>query len=622
MNRLHKLIALEKTFFDKRLVKLLSLCFVVTVYTVLVGRHINPIEPGMFDIHDETQAGRIEVFAQNIGLGQIPPRIGAQYSWNLGFPVFNYYAPTPYWIGSFFYMLTQDAVSSLKWAFLASLVSMLITMFFFVKHYFGWYVGLVTGILWATSPYTATEVVIRGNLGELWWMAFFPLSLLWFIKLSEERTMANFFFSSVSLFLLFTVHNLFSLASLGLFLVLSLLFKNKLLGLLTIICGLLLGSYFLIPATLEIANVQAREVSSIFNYNEHFLCLHQLWSTPAWNSSGVSTKGCDDLMPFILGKIHIILGILGLVFFFFATLISFRKKSFFSLSIIKTIFEEKHNDINKTFLFVFALVGLLSLLLVLEISKPVWDLFSFILELYQFPWRFNLFILFTLCLFGGYFIYNLGRFIPICVLSIFFAVGLVTINEKYFIKLLNDPKEYRSTYASEFYYTHKIAYNFREYISSKANYDVWYEYHPLWGSSSFKPVTQPFEVDSSKVTYKLIEDSLFYDEFVIDQSANITINKHYLPNWVILVNGEKIIPGQFDDLGRPIVAVEDNSNVIVKFQQTHIQHLSNTLTLIMLISLVFMSSQKRKTLIAGTTHFVHAYKESVQTIMKFKTNQL
>lgn len=586
---LHRITLFEQAWLSRRPIKIISLILVLLVYIVLIGRHINPFDPGMFDFHDETQPARIMVFAENLALGQIPPRVGTEMSWNLSFPVFNYYAPTPYWISSMFFLFTQDAVLALKWSFVTALLTMLITMFLLLRPYFGWYPALLGGIVWATSPYTAVQIVIRGNLGEVWWMALFPLGLFVFIRLFQNPTVVRFVIACIVLSLVFTVHNLFSVLSLGIFLVLGLLLSRRIVLIASIVTGLFLGAYFLIPAILELGYVQARDLAVLYDYKNHFLCLHQVWQMAAWNI-GVSLAGCEDTMPFIIGKGPIILGVTGLLVFIIFVVWKLRKQSFQLLMIKKRLVQLQYPSHSLyLFLSLTGLLGITSLFMTLQESKLIWILFEPFLEIYQFPWRFLTLTLFALAVFTGYLFFQFKQKLPVLAICVLTCFALVAINQKYFIKPMYDPEEYRDFFASRAYVLIQSAYNFREYLTVKADYDVWYSHHPIWGENTFSPRKNPFELpDDSTTGVDIITDEQMYEAFIVNSADTITINKHYIPNWIITIDGQEVIPTEFDDFGRPVFTVDAGTEVTVFYRQTFIQQLSNFISVAFAVGLIVL----------------------------------
>ncbi len=108
-------------------------------------------------------------------------------------------------------------------------------------------------------------------------------------------------------------------------------------------------------------------------YNDHFVCLAQLWSSQ-WGFGG-STNSCIDGLSFQIGKIHLLFGVIGLVLLF----IKSRYQKVLLFTLLGTVF---------------------SAIMLLQISQPIWESLS-ILHYIQFPWRYLQFIGFFLSLTGG-----------------------------------------------------------------------------------------------------------------------------------------------------------------------------------------------------------------------------
>ena len=217
---------------------LLSACFLLLLY--ITQPSLNPLDNTMFDFHDLTQAGRINQFALNLSEGQIPPRLAPEFSFNQGFPLFNFYAPFAYWVTTSINLLGVSVMSSLRLSFFLAFTFSFFTMFTLLRRLFNFLPSLLGATLYVTSTYFATEIMIRGNLAETWYLALLPLSLSLLISNSKKFTRKSFFFTTIILFFIFTVHNVFSLLSVGLFIVFSLLLPNKRINFVTIALALLL----------------------------------------------------------------------------------------------------------------------------------------------------------------------------------------------------------------------------------------------------------------------------------------------------------------------------------------------------------------------------------------------
>ena len=114
---------------------LISIVLTITVI-LTIGRDLLPFQNSMFTSHDSSQPARIVEFVYNIQHLQLPPRIAPHWSFGLGFPVFNFYAPTAYWITSLINIIGLSVIDSLKLSYLLSMVLASIGMYLFLKNFF------------------------------------------------------------------------------------------------------------------------------------------------------------------------------------------------------------------------------------------------------------------------------------------------------------------------------------------------------------------------------------------------------------------------------------------------------------------------------------------------------
>ncbi|KKP67823.1 MAG: hypothetical protein UR68_C0018G0019 [Candidatus Roizmanbacteria bacterium GW2011_GWA2_35_19] len=522
----------------------------------------------MFDFHDETQAARIQQFTLNLRNLQIPPRIAPQFSFDLGYPVFNYYAPFPYWVTSAIHLAGFDIADSTKISFLFAIVIGFIFMFLFLNLFNGFFPSLLGAALYSTSPWLAVEIFIRGNLGEVWFMGLMPLVFYLIYKNRKYSSPLIFLMTTLFLGFILTSHNILSLIFLPVVFIYILLLENKLKNLLSLFLAFAISSYFFIPAVLEIGFTQAMTIAKNTSYTSHFLCLSQIWTTPSWGYGG-STPGCtDDGMSFMLGKPQILFFLVGLttLFAYLKRIEYFRLILFFGLGTFLAIFLTLYQS---SFLFGF--------------FKPIFSLF-------QFPWRFLSFALFGLAFIAGQLqiptkYKKLALILIIPVFAVFFY------NAKFFTKLMLSKEKYNLEFLSNVYISQRVAYKVSEYLPSAASYKSWLELEPQKNSQEIK---DPTLVDYNFVSafdggsIKTIKNEPFVKQ-AETKSKKILVDIHYLPYWKILINGNDYIPTVFDKLGRPIIDLVGKSVITVKYQQTPVEVFSNiftTLSFALLLAMV------------------------------------
>lgn len=513
----------------------------LTIVIFVLGAQLLPITRNMFEFHDQTQAARIEQFTVNLQNLQIPPRVAPDFSYGMGYPVFNFYAPFAYWVGGALSLIGLTTIGALKVSFLLALVGAFVGMYVFLKEQFDSASALLGATLYVTSSIIPLEIFVRGNLAELWFLALFPTALYFLMRNAKEHSRGVFIMTTLMLSFLLTVHNIMSLLAGALVLIFIGLQKHKKRNLLALILGTLAGSYFLIPALLESNLTYATTVAAMTNYADHFLCAKQLW-VGTWGFGG-SVPGCvNDGMQFALGKIQWILGLLG------------------GGALLGMYYKER--NISRISIFVALLTGV-SLFLTLYQSVFAWKLLYPVLSLFQFPWRFLVFGVFGLAYFGAYGVYfareRLSGISPKVWAFILFilCVGLMANVSSLFKGQMVNNTLYESMYISNNYIRNSVAYKIPEYLPKTADYDFW----------------RSFE-DQNTVPYSE------------GQFEKITLDIHYFPYWKIMVNKKEAVPTKFDSFGRPIMVIPSGSELLVTYEQTAIEKFGNGLTLAAIILLL------------------------------------
>ncbi len=532
---------------------------------LLFGRNLNPFDTTTFIVHDETQPARILEFVFNLQHNGYPPRIAPHMSFGLGYPIFNFYAPAAYWITSLLYIGGLNVASALELSYLLALLTAYIGMYLLLKRYFNEYVSILGALAYISSPFVAVDIFVRGNLAEIWFFALFPLSLF-VITTTSSRTLP---ISAVVLALLFTSHNIFSLVSVPLLIGFAFLQKQKRIPLFSISAGLLLSSYFLIPALTELDQVQASSIATITDYTKHFLCPAQLWYSP-WGFGG-SVAGCQfDGMSFMVGKLQILMGFTGL--------------GYFGYQIIK-----KRTISNYRTMVAFSLLFVGSLLMTTHFSTPIWKTFESLLSIFQFPWRFLLFVIFGLSFFGAYAVTAIPKkwqFPSIVLLIIMYFI----LNPKFFEGNTLSTEKYLNQYASDGYIRNTAAFKVAEYLPQSADYDYWRSLEES-GLDSLGPIAKQAGQD-----VQILRNDPFEKIALVKSSQDVALNIHYAPYWIIHREGTRLFPDTFDELGRPVVDVSsaEHETVTITYRQTLIQQLANGITVAAgIILLIYSGTYQR-----------------------------
>ncbi len=521
---------------------------ILSILILVLGAQLLPTTRNMFEFHDQTQAARIEQFTVNLQNLQIPPRMAPDFSYGMGYPVFNFYAPFAYWVSSILSLLGLTTIGALKASFLLALIIGFVGMYLFLKEQFEEASALLGATLYVTSSIIPLEIFVRGNLAEMWFLALFPITLYLLMRNAQGSSKKVFVMTTLTLSFLLTVHNIMSLLAGVLVVIFIGLLKHKKRNVLSLVLGVLAGAYFLVPALLESNLTHATYVAAMTNYADHFLCVKQLW-VGTWGFGG-SVPGCvSDGMQFALGKMLWIFGFVGGG----ALLVTlFRRRNSMHAYFV-------HNVNAKISVFIALLTGL-SLFLILYQSAFVWKILYPILSLFQFPWRFLVFGVFGLAYLGAYGANYLREKFTIispktwAFILFVLSIGLmVNISSLYKGQMVNNTL-YESMYISNNYIRNSVAYKIPEYLPKTADYEFW----------------RSFE-DQNTVPYS-------EGQFEKDP-LRAELNIHYFPYWKIMVNKKEVIPTKFDSFGRPILEIAEGSKLTVTYEQTQIEKLGNILTL-------------------------------------------
>ena len=534
--------------------------FIFTLILVIgvFGRNLNPFDSVFFTGHDETQAARISEFTYNLKEGQIPPRIAPHFSYGLGYPVFNYYAPFSYWVTSGLNYIGFDTIAALEIGYLFALLIGCIGMYLLLRSYFSFYAALAGTLAYLSSPYVAVDIFVRGNLGEMWVFAILPLALY----LLKTNTKKRFILTALAVAALFSSHNILSPISIGVVTFFILFNNTKLLNFAVIGSALLIDAYFLIPAIFELGMVNATSVAVGTNFTDHFLCLSQLWSS-FWGFAG-SAPGCSaDGMSFMLGKIQILISLFGVLLFGYRY---FKKHTY---------------DIKTPLFFLILVLG--SIFMTTSFSQVLWQISKPITSLFQFPWRFLMIAVFGMAFFTGYAVEYFPKKWGIY-FSILVILALIVMNHKFFYGQNISLSEFRIKYLSDDYLKNTVAYRVAEYLPVSVDYKTW---RTLEKNNQKLKVERPI-VAMKNQNVLLLQDSPFQKILMVKSKTPLLANIHYAPYWSITVNQEPFIPHKFDALGRPFITVSSEAydGVVIKYTQTRIELIGNWITMLSLLSTI------------------------------------
>lgn len=556
----------------KRNVILLLLVFIVPfIYVFFRTSHFFVFHDGIFHLQ------RTYDFFLALKEGNIPVRWTSFLNNNFGSPIFVFLFPVPYFISSFFYLLTSNLLLSYKLSNIFLIIIFCLGTYFVIKRIFNdkFIAVFSTGIALFT-PYCLVQIFIRGAYREFAAMSLFPWVVFFLLKLYDENSLRNAIRLAVAASLCFLSDGLtfYTLCPyLGLlFAVLILASKNRKSFLISAVGSLLLfislNSFILFPYIFEIKYIRPNLIYEF--YKSHFVFVQNLFSLK-WNF-GFSEKWFPDRMPLQIG-------VLQTLCFFFA---------FFSL--IKEKKGGKKIDFRKLLLFSSLINVIFILTLATEnvASQFLWDKASY-LRIIQFPWRLysSLPISFAIC--GAYYFYIFKKRFPhvtvyanifICLLPLLVSLKYLKSNQ---ILVINEP----------------------EIISKQGRASAFDEFIP-----AKRDTTSDF--DKTNLRYKVIDGKMAIGHYQqksqeisfraeVHEKGTLQVNQLYFPGWQVYVDhrlaaiGENVV---IPEIGRIISKKEDvsdlfwlklnsgNHQVTLKFEETTIRKLGNLISAISVILLI------------------------------------
>lgn len=526
---------------------------VVVLFATIAGFSL--LHSGLPPTHDgEYHVIRFFLFNEALTDGNLYPRWASRLNNNFGLPLFTFVYPLPNYAAAAFHLFGISFIDSFKLEMFVAIIIGGIFSYLWAKEFWGRLGGIVSSIFYTFSPYHFADIYIRGSVGEVWALAFFP-AFLWaytlFIKSNKNFYLA---LSSILLSLIIFSHNILAFmfaAFVFSYMLFVILFnKNKIRlifkSFLILLMGFGLSAIFWLPAIYETKFVTGLQ---IFDIASHFPDLYQLL-IPSWGS-GFSGAGLQNELSFQIGIANLIAVFLSLTAVFVQ--IIRKNKVFFHI-----IF----------FLISFIIV----LFLMLETSLPIWKIIP-LMNYFQFPWRLlSLEILFASFL-AGSFVY-LFKNKTIKIFSSMFLIGLALFLGIGYAK----PAYYM--YRNDNYYTARS--NFIDGTNSPGNVFNTVLLKTIPNKEKERSV---FLKGKGSVVLNQGKSSKYIFKISSQENSKILINLAYYPGWEVYVNNKKTDIQQMQNGRFAFFLPSGESKVEVVFKDTLIRKFA---ALISFASLIFI----------------------------------
>lgn len=533
--------------------------FLIFIFSIIpfVGIFLTSLLPHTHDgfVH----LARIGAYFKAMQDGQIPVRWAGDLNYGYGMPLFNFMYQVPYIISSLFIFLGFGLVSAFKitlvLSFILSGIFMLgfsLTFFKDVKKAF-----LVT-LFYQFFPFRLVEILIRGSFGEIYAYAFFPLVLWGIVLLFKNHSYKNILITSLGAALLILSHNALSLIFFLICIIFVLFFavktKNYIFPFLSLFLGLLLASFYWIPAIFE----HGYTYGDLFMKNlyvSHFPPIQNFFIPNFLNDTKLQTGG-----------ISVQFGLLHTFVFILALIVLFSKRKIVKL--------------DKRLIIFCLCIFFTGLFIMQPISKTVWEKLA-LLRQFQFSWRLLSIIGFATSLMSISIFYF--RFFKknIVYFSLLFLLIFSTVY--YWKPLLGWDK------INEKYY-----WNFPLTTTYFGETDL------IWSQGPTKkyPVQRVEIIDGKGIVRKIVKKSNLLAFFVNAQTPiKIVSHIQYFPGWRAYVDGKQVsIQFQYQIYRGEIVFLipQGRHEIKLSFGESKIRFISDMLTITGLIVLVLMGILQKR----------------------------
>lgn len=537
--------------------------FYLILILVLSSWAVKPLlRPGYFPMHDDTQPSRVQQMAKALSEGQFPVRWVSDLGYGYGYPLFNFYAPLPYYVGTAFNLLGFEIITATKLMFMVGILLSAYTMFLLISGFAGNYAGLTGSMLYLYAPYHAVNIYVRGAVGEYYAYAFLPLLLIGVFK-------RNILIGSLGLAAVLLSHNILGMITVYFFMAILLaliiykFIKQKSLTpvyylLFTFLLGIGLSAFFTLPAILEKQYTGVEELTKEgSNFQNHFVYIDQLWQSD-WGYAG-SAQGRADGMSFKIGKLHLVLSLISFIYLIFL----YKKR--------------KMTSSNLNIYLAFILLFIVSVFLMLSISEQFWKLipgFPYI----QYPWRFINFTLLTIAFIqSAIFIKIRSRIGQI--IAILIIIATLFLNIKYF-----RPQAYLSVNADSY-----VSPNNLKYKISKISDEYLPEKFEIPENENNIPNQVLPEIQGMRT--KVLGEHNIEKTYLLEvpEKTNIILNMAYFPGWNVYVDGNEEKINNSDGKIEFNISGGSPHIISIRFSDTYVRKIGNTISLLTVFLLVYVT---------------------------------
>lgn len=517
---------------------------IISVFVLLSSKAM--FHTGFFRTIDDITTVRVEHLARELKRGEwvnnFPVRWAADLSHGYGYPIYTFYAPLSYYVGSTLMIIANlsDIVATKAiYAFPLLIGSYL--FYWASRRRLEWLSAISATIVYTVFPFRGFDTYIRGGVGEAWAMAFLP-ALVGGLFLIQDGNKFGKYIVAIFLALSILSHNISALLILSFVLIYGVifLFKKKDFWL-SVVLGLGLSTFFWMPMIAYLNIVKITYSESIGD--KLLVFLEPVQKLVNFNFTYVPMKTHTPL-----------------IFYIFLT------------SLVVFILKRKilHNEKRVSFLFWLS-ISLIMYSLLSEVSKPFWQFTLPVSRLLQFPWRLLILMSVTIPMSIGYATQSLQQKISKYTYALMISASMLI-----FLPFFA-PKEY------------SYFYSYSAEDSGPCATSVGEEYLPIWTK---KCITSGNNSDifffggDFEETY----NSKIVIEGVVDTEADteFEVNNYYFPGWTVYVDGKKV-PVEYTYSKHGLFkakVTQGRHNLTVKYTKTNVMWVADIITLLTLMLIV------------------------------------
>ncbi|KKU64228.1 hypothetical protein A2701_01155 [Candidatus Amesbacteria bacterium RIFCSPHIGHO2_01_FULL_47_34] len=511
------------------------------------------IHPGLYTAHDIWHnVARLYHYQQAVSDGQFPPAWIGTLAQGYGYPLFIFSYHLPWLIALPFLSAGLSIPSVLKLLFFLSFFLSGLSMFSLARHLTrSRKAAVLASILYLWAPYRFYIIFVSASMGSAWVFVFAPLLLLGFYLTSIPLiafALAGIILSHfIGLFTFLPVVALFFLWLLFSFPSPLRLIKSGVYG---ILLGLCLAAFYLIPAVryspLTISRDSTKGFSQI--YTNNFVYLKQLIYSP-WGYGPVSHTAKDGEVSFQIGIAH--------------------WGSVILLTLLLTIRRTRHSRLLSLGLILSFLISVIAML---DVSRPWWDLAQKILVL-DYPTRFLSPALFISSLSAGVAFLLSPAKLRLPLLSLLIVLTLYANRNHLRVNLYSDEP---------------VA----TYFTSELTTNTHHEYFPLSADARLldqpSPPTEPYLYLSQ---FMQSTDTFFFSAATSSASV-VSLRQVDFPGQTLYLDGRKINYSP-DTRGRISLNLPVGTHyVYVRYYPTFLMQLSRLISLVSLAIVLYLAGKK------------------------------